>query len=272
VFRSRTVVRMLVRRDLRLKYRTSSIGYLWAFVRPTIQFCVYYFIIGLVLGIERRVENFAIYVFSGLCLLSFFNGTLSNAAKSVVKNRAIVKKVWLPREIFPVAAMMVAATQFIPQFLILMIGATATGWYLTWSGLLAIVAGLMIVALWAFALGLIACAINVYIREISHVLELTGFLTHWLTPMLKPWTLVRDRLAPLGLGGSIILAVYIYNPLATALELWHLAFWSPTVDFYLDLSPHLWTRAWVMVVTGLGALMLAQAFFRRMQMRFADEL
>ena len=50
VFRSRTVVQMLVRRDLRVKYRTSSIGYLWEFVQPTIHFCVYYFIIGIVLG------------------------------------------------------------------------------------------------------------------------------------------------------------------------------------------------------------------------------
>jgi len=272
VFRARTVVRMLVRRDLRLKYRTSSVGYLWAFVKPSIQFCVYFFIIGLVLGIVRRVENFAIYVFSGLCLMSFFNETLSSATRSILKNRSIIKKVWLPREIFPIAGMMVAATKFIPQFMILMIGATATGWYFTWSGLLAAVCGVVIIALWACSFGLVACAVNVYVRETGHVLELTSFLTHWLTPMVKPWTLVRDRVAPFGATGTVILAAYIYNPLSTALELWHLAFWSPTVDYYLELSPNLWTRAWVMILIGVAFLAFAQAIFRRMQVRFVDEL
>ena len=272
VFRSRTVVRMIVRRDLRLRYRTSSIGYVWAFVKPTIQFCVYYFIIGVVFGITRRVENFAIYVFSGLCLISFYNETLSSATRSILKNRAIIKKVWLPREIFPIAAMMVAATRFIPQFTILMIGATATGWYFTWSGLLAAIAGVTIVVLWACAAGLIFSAVMVYVREITHVLELTGFLTHWLTPMIKPWTLVTGRVSGLGLIGTVITAAYIYNPLCTALELFHLAFWEPTVDFYFTLSPNLWTRAWVMILIGLAFLAFAQWVFRRLQARMVDEL
>ena len=272
VLRSRTIVQMLVRRDVRLRYRTSSIGYFWAYVKPSIQFLIYYFVIGVVLGLERRVENFAIYVFSGLCLLSFFNETLSNGTRSIVKNRAIIKKIWLPREIFPIAGMMVAATRFVPQFIILMIGATATGWYFTWSGLLAAMAGLAIVAVWGTAFGLLLSAVNVYVREVGNLLELTGFLTHWLTPMIKPWTLVTGRVASLGVAGTVISAVYIYNPLCTALELFHLAFWSPTVDFYFALSPNLWTRAWVMLAIGLALLALAQKVFQRLQANFAEEL
>jgi len=272
VVRSRTIVQMLVRRDVRIKYRYSSIGYLWGYVKPSIQFLVYYFIIGVVLGIDRRVENFAVYVFSGLCLLHFFNETVSNGARSIVKNRAIIKKVWLPREIFPIAGMMVAAARFVPQFIILMIGATATGWYFTWTGLAAAIAGLAIIAVWGISFGLILSALNVYIREITNVLELTGFLTHWLTPMVKPWSLVQERTAGLGIAGTIIMGAYIYNPLCTAVELFHLAFWMPTVDFYFELSPHLWTRAWVMFVVGLVVLTLAQRFFKRLQANFADAL
>lgn len=272
VVRSRTIVRMLVRRDVRLRYRTSSIGYLWAYVKPSIQFLIYYFIIGVVLGIDRRVENFAVYVFSGLCLLSFFNETLSNGTRSIVKNRAIIKKIWLPREIFPIAGMLVAATRFVPQFIILMIGATATGWYFTWSGLLAAIAGFAIIAVWGMAFGLMLSAVNVYVREVGNLLELTGFLTHWLTPMIKPWWFIRDRVGGLGVTGSVILAAYIYNPLSTALELFHLAFWMPTIGFDFELSPNLWTRAWVMLVIGLGFLALAQWVFRRLQADFAEEL
>ena len=272
VFRSRTVVQMLVRRDLRVKYRRSSIGYLWEFVQPAFHFIVYYFFIGIVLGLERRVENFAVYVFSGLCLIHFFNMTLNSSTGSIIKNRAIIKKVWLPREIFPIAAMLVAAWRFIPQFIILMIGATATGWYFTWSGGLAAVAGLAIVAIWGTGIGLLVAALNVYIREVSNILQVTSFLTHWLVPMLKPWTLIVSKVAAIGVAGDVIIWLYIYNPLCTAVELFHLAFWEPTVNFYFELSPNLWNRAWIMIVLGLAVLMFAQRLFRRLQANFADEL
>jgi len=273
VVRHRTVLSMLARRDVRVRYRYSSLGFAWAYVKPTIQFLVYYFIIGVVLGLDRRVENFAVYVFSGLCLLFFFNETIANATRSIVKNRAIVKKIWLPRQVFPIAGVIVAASRFVPQFLILMIGATATGWYFTWTGLAAAVAGVGVVVVWGLALGLLLSAVNVYLREVQNFLELTGFLTHWLTPMIKPWTLVASRLVPdLGLVGVMLLTAYLWNPLTTAVELFHLAFWSPTVDFYFELSPYLWTRAYVFF--GLGVVVLAgsQWLFKRLQVRFAEEL
>lgn len=272
VFRSRTVVQMLVRRDLRLKYRTSSIGYLWEFVQPAIHFVVYYFIIGVLLGIDRRVDNFAVYVFSGLCLVHFFNSTMNGSAKSMLKNRSLIKKVWLPREIFPIAAMVVAAWRFVPNFIILMIGATATGWYFTWSGLLAALAGFAIVTIWAIGIGLVLATVNVYVREVSNILQATSFLTHWLVPMIKPWNIVRDKVAPLGVAGGVIMALYVYNPLCTAVELFHYAFWEPTVGYYFELSPNLWNRAWIMVVAGLAFLAFAQRVFRRLQLNIADAL
>ena len=120
--------------------------------------------------------------------------------------------------------------------------------------------------------GLLLAAVNVYVREVGNVLELAGFLTHWLTPMIKPWTLVRDATGRMGTFGTVILAMYVYNPLCTAVELFHLAFWMPTVDFYFELSPHLWTRAWIMIVIGVGFLVFAQRVFQRLQARFPDEL
>jgi len=272
VFRSRVIVQMLVRRDVRIRYRYSSIGFAWAYVRPTIQFMVYYFILGIVLDLDKRVENFPVYIFSGLCLLHFSNDTLQTASRSIIRNRAIVKKIWVPRDVFPAAAILVAALRFFPQFVILMVGATATGWYFTWIGFAAALAGAAVISVWAYALGLLLAGLNVFLRELQNLLEFTGFLTHWLTPMLKPWTLVAERVAALGLAGSAILALYVWNPLCTGVELFHLAFWEPTVDFYFTLSPHLWTRAWVMLVAGLITLPIAQWVFRRLATSFADEL
>jgi ABC-2 type transport system permease protein len=272
VFRSRVIVQLLVRRDVRLKYRYSSIGFAWAYVRPTVQFCVYYFVVGVLLDLDRRVENFPVYIFSGLCLLHFFNDTLQSCTRSVIRNRAIVKKIWLPREVFPVAGVFVAATRFIPQLVILLIAATVTGWYVTWEGLAAAAAGFAIVFIWGSALGLLLSAMTVYIREIQNFLEFTGFLTHWLTPMFKPWTLVSDAVSQFGTLGAVLLAAYIWNPLCTAVELFHLAFWSPTVDFYFELSPQLWTRTWVFLASGLLVLLLAPWVFRRLQASFAEEL
>ena len=153
-----------------------------------------------------------------------------------------------------------------------MVGATVTGWYFTWLGLAAAISGFAIVVVWGVAFGLLFAALNVYLREIQNFLEFFGFLTHWLTPMMKPWTLVTGRVSEFGTIGTIIATAYIWNPLCTAIELFHLAFWEPTVDFYFTLSPHLWTRAYIMFGAGLVFLSITQWVFRRMQATFAEEL
>ena len=108
VFRRRYLLNLLVRKATATRYRNSVLGWTWSYVKPAAQFAVYYFVMGIILNIHRDVDNFAIYLFSGIVIINLFNEGFGNATNSIVDNGALVRKIYLPRELFPVAAIIVA--------------------------------------------------------------------------------------------------------------------------------------------------------------------
>ena len=125
VFRTRFLLKLLVRKELKVRYRGSVLGLLWSYVKPGVQFIVFYIALGVFLGLENSprnpggLPNYAIYLFSGIVLINFFNEALGNASRSIVNNGGLIKKIYLPRELFPVASVWVSAVHFFPQLVIL---------------------------------------------------------------------------------------------------------------------------------------------------------
>ncbi len=100
---------------------------LWSYVQPLVRFCMYFFVIGLVLGLHKSVPNFAIHMFAALIGVHFFTETFSSGTRSIVRNKAIVRKMAMPREMFPVASVIVSAVNSFPQLLILFVGCDRGG-------------------------------------------------------------------------------------------------------------------------------------------------
>ena len=109
------LLKLLVRKELKVRYRGSVLGILWSYVKPGVQFLVFYVALGVFLGLERSARNpdglanYAVYLFSGIVLINFFSEALGNAARSIVNNGNLIKKIYLPRELFPVASVWVSA-------------------------------------------------------------------------------------------------------------------------------------------------------------------
>ena len=107
------LLKLLVRKELKVRYRGSVLGLLWSYVKPAVQFLVFYVALGVFLGLERSAKNpdglsnYAVYLFSGIVLINFFSEALGNSARSIVNNGNLIKKIYLPRELFPVASVWV---------------------------------------------------------------------------------------------------------------------------------------------------------------------
>ena len=127
VFRQRFLLKLLVRKELQIRYRGSVLGLLWSYVKPGVQFVVFYIALGVFLGLQNSpgnpdgLENYAIYLFSGIVLINFFTEALSNASRSIVGNGGLIKKIYLPRELFPVASVWVSGVHFVPQLAVLLV-------------------------------------------------------------------------------------------------------------------------------------------------------
>ena len=268
VARNRFLLRLIVRKELRVRYRGSVLGLFWSYVKPAVQFGVYFLALGVFLRLNRTLEDFAVYLFSGLVVLNFFGEAFGNAARSIVRNAPLVKKIYLPRELFPVATTYVAAIHLLPQVVVLFVGSLVAGWRPSVPAVSSALLGFAIVTVLVTGMGLLLSALNVYFRDFENIVDLLLLVVVWLSPVLYPWSFVRDAL-----GSGFLLQLYLANPLTVAVQLFQRAFWAPGAQGgSQELIPDLYTRGAVALLLGLALLGLGQLAFSRLEGRFAQEL
>lgn len=273
VFRWHYLLRLLVRTGVTTRYRNSVLGWTWSYVRPAAQFLVFWVVLGLFLNLERGIPNYAVYLFSGIVVINLFSEAFKNATTSIVGNAALVRKVYLPRQLFAVSAVIVAFVHFLPQVGLLLVVCLFLGWIVNISfvSVLAILAAMLIVMLFALGLGLLFGAMNVRYRDAENIVELFLLLATWASPVLYFWTMVQSALDQLN-WPSWVLELYLLNPLTQAVELFHFAFWYPVTDTSLTLPPNLaMNTLWTLIIS-VAVLLVGQAVFRRLEGRFAQDL
>ena len=266
VFYWRYLLGLLVRKGTQTRYRNSVLGWTWSYVKPAAQFSVYYLVMGVFLQFHRDIENFAVYLFSGIVIVNFFNEAFGNATRAITENRALVKKIYLPRELFPIAAVISAFIHFLPQGAILLVVCVLLGWTPTFSGLAMIVAAVAIISLISLGLGLFFGALNVVYRDAQNFVEIIQVFSTWSVPVLYTYQMVQSQTP------GWFFHVYMANPLAAAVELFHQAMWRPTADAPFAAPDGLMTNG--LIALGLCAffLILGQWVFRRLERRFAQDL
>lgn len=266
VLSRRYLLRLIVRKEVRVRYRGSILGIAWSYVKPAVQFGVYYLALGVFLQLNRGIEDFAVYLFSGIVAVNFFGEGFGNATRSIVVNAPLVRKIYLPRELFPVASIRVAIVHFIPQLVVLLVGSLIAGWRPTLLSLVAGVLGFAIVGLLSLGLGMFFGAVNVLYRDAENFVDLIVMVATWTSPVLYTWRQVADTTP------DWFLTLYLLNPLTSAVELFHYAFWYPATSGEMEPLPNLWMWGAIGVLLSLGAVAMGQAVFRRLEGNFAQEL
>lgn len=272
---SRTILQSFVRKELKVRYRESVLGILWALVKPLTQLFVYGVVLGMFLGFGRSIPYFPLYILSGLVIWNAFSESATQGATSVLRGAPLVKKVAFRRELLPIAAVGGALVNSFFQFLALCIGYVLTRSHPNWGEVALALPAVMIVLLFAGAVALLLGALNVYLRDVQFIVDVGLMVGFWMTPVLYSWTAVRDSLAENGLP-SWVFEAYMLNPMASAAVAFRQAFWpgmqEPAGQAYAYFDGPLDPRLLV-VLLGCGILFwLAQRLFNRMQTGFAAEL
>lgn len=260
------VVFLLTQREVRAKYKGSYLGYIWAFARPLLTLAIYYFFIGQILGVARLIPNFALYVFAGFTAWTLFSDSVSRATSSLVSNSALVKKINLPRIIFPLSGIGAAIFTAGIQFVILLI-VSAFFWQSyslehAFVGLISI----LVLILFASAIGILFSAINVYLRDIEHLTEALLMILFWATPVVYSLGFVKEFL-----GNSLWYDIYLSNPLTLGVLGIQYSFWEPSVSqgfFPENLLSMLLGSLLVIFLL----LWIADFVFSKLEKNFAQEL
>lgn len=274
VIRWRYLLTLLVRKGTATRYRNSTLGWTWSYVKPLIQFFIYFLVMGFIFGQRDNVDNFPLYMFSGFITVQFFNEAFGNATTAIVGNKALVRKIYLPRELFPIAAIINAFIHFLPQLVILLVVATIYGWRPGFAEIGSMLAGLIMIALTAFGLGLLFAGLNVRFRDAENFAEVIRQLATWASPVLYTWQLIPDKMGP------ILGHIYMCNPITIAVEFMHYGFWAETVDPYgpdnhggwIGFPPHFTIYALVALLISVILVFAGQMVFRRFERTFAQDL
>ena len=193
LYRYRELMWMLAWRDIRVRYKHSALGAAWAVMPPLLMMLVFTFVFGTVIGIDSArltgdtVLPYSLFAFSGLVPWMFFANGMSGAIGSLVSNRALVTKIYFPREVFPLAAIGSAVVDFLIALtvlggLTLYMHVANNGWSYQLHGTVAYLPLVIVVQLTFMAgLGLALSMANLYYRDVGFlfrsVIQLWMFVT-----------------------------------------------------------------------------------------------
>jgi ABC-2 type transport system permease protein len=260
----------LVRKELKVKYKDSVLGFFWTLVRPMIQLVIYYIAFTLFLG--NTQPAYAIFIFSGLVIWGLFTDIVGGCTGSIVGNGGLLKKTYFPREIFPLSVVGAAIVNFLFQMIVLVLAlglAAATGDRVvpTWD-LALVPLALVVCVVWGTALGLFLAAATVYLRDLQHLIDVILLALFWLVPIVYAVTLPLNSFAQN--GHQTLLTAYLANPMLNVIAAFQRAFYTMGPEY--TLQANLWPRLGFFLLVGLGLLWLAQRYFARVQGNFAQEL
>jgi ABC-type polysaccharide/polyol phosphate export permease len=176
----------------------------------------------------------------------------------------------MPREIFPVAAMLVAAYHTMPQLLVLVLCCVIIGWHITWASVAAGLLGLAILVTFSMALALFFAALNVFYKDFQNIVSTMLQFMHFMVPMMYPFTRVyaaHDQY-------PILYQIYMANPVTQAVLLFQKLFWATLTekDLSAEFPPDLWIRGLITLVACSVLLWLAQRFFSRVEGKFPERM
>ena len=242
---------LLTLRDLKLRYQDTALGMAWSLLKPLALGAVLYLALKQFVRID--VKDYQLVLLTGLFPWVWFQTSALLATPSFAANGALLKKVAFPRFVLPFATILNNGIHFAFTIPVLIILLGISGHYPSWTWLIGI--PMLAIVQLALMMGviLIAASIDVFFRDLEHLVEVFLNLLFYLTPIFYPLDLVPGRWRPL----------LLINPLTSLIEAWRHLFLDNSLP-----SADLWPA----LVYALGSVALGTLVFQRLQPGFADAL
>ena len=250
--RYRELVRNLVARDLKVRYRNSILGFLWCLLNPLMMMGVFTFVFTVLM--KSGIANYPVFVLIGILAWNFNQTAVMGAVTSVVSNAALVMKVYFPREVLPISAVLSNAVNFALALIALFAMIFAFRIQLSASVLL-LPAIILVQITFATALALFLAALTVFFRDVEIIMETVMLAWFFLTPVIY-------RMQDLFPAYSRLM--YIANPMASIIEAYRDVLYRGGMPG-LDFLGRTFVESLLLLVAGY-------LFFRVCARRFGEEL
>ena len=190
--RFRHLLFLMVKRDFVTRYRRSVLGVLWSLLNPVFTMLIMMMVFQEFFKIEVPDYEFAVYFLSGHFIFGFFSESTTLAMGSIVSNGGIIKKVYVPKYIFPVSRILSSLINMFFSFIAFMVVFLVMGEPVTWRFLL-IPVPIFFLLLFSLGVGMLLSSLSVFFRDLNHIYGVGMTLLMFLTPIFYPVTILPDR-------------------------------------------------------------------------------
>lgn len=248
----REMIYSLVKRDLKSRYKGSVLGFFWMFLNPLLQLVVYTIVFSTIM--RTGIEKFYLFLFVALVPWIFFSTCLSAGPGIIFSQQDMVKKIYFPREVLPISFTISQFVNMLLSFLVIFAVLLCSGVRISLHALLYLPPVMLIEFVLALGITYLVSALNVYFRDLEHILGILSMAWMYLTPILYSMDMVPQQYAGL----------FYMNPMT-----------SITIAYrdilYYGQAPHMRTLL-LAVLMGIFTLVVGQITFGRLQRHFVEEL
>lgn len=248
----REMIFSLVRRDLKGRYKGSVLGFLWTFINPLLQLLVYTFVFSVVM--RNGIDDYYLFLFVALVPWIFFSTSVSGGSGCIWAQQDMVKKIYFPREVLPIAYVTSQFVNMLLSFLVIFAVLLVSGKGLNVQAVLCLPVIMLVEYLLALGMAMLSSAITVYIRDLEYILGIITMGWQFLSPVMYSVEQVPEEAR----------AIFYANPMA------------PIIIAYRDILyygrvPELGTLLHAVLV-GAGLLIVGTLLFGKLKRHFAEEM
>ena len=252
IYNYRQMIFSLVRKDLRGRYKGSVLGFMWTFINPLLQLMVYTIVFSVIM--RSGIEQYYLFLFVALVPWIFFSSALTGGSTSILGSGDMVKKIYFPREVLPMAYITSSFVNMVLSFLVVFAVLLVTGYGFNFAALLYLPLIMVVEYILALGIALLSSALTVYFRDLAYILNIISMAWQFLTPVMYSAAQVPARLMP----------IWRLNPM------------TPVIDAYRDILyykqiPKVSTLTEALVL-GVVILVVGELVFSKLQRGFAEEL
>ena len=243
---------LLTFRELKLRYQDTVFGYLWSLVRPLLTGAVMFVVLSEFIRID--VEDYALVLLAGLFPWTWFHTSLVSSVGAFAGNGALIKKVYFPRFVLPLATVMNNGVQYALSIPVLFILLLIEGYTPSWTWLVGIPYLLAVQAVLIMGIVLFIASIDVFFRDLEHLTDVfVGLIWFYMTPVIYPLEIVPDRYE----------SWLLLNPMTSLIEGWRDLFMRNQIPG---------AELWPALAFAAGMAALGTFSFRKLEGGFADAL
>ncbi len=259
--RYRHLIWDLAIKDIKVRYRTPVLGFLWAIFIPLIMVFIFKFVFSTIL--RSRVENypFFIYLMTAIFPWTYFSTSVSTATESISNNRDLIKKTYFPRQIIPVSIVLANLINFIPALVVMLM--ILILFRMQFSVLIILLpVALLIQTIFTIGVALIVSSLQIVLRDVKYIVQLLLMAWLYFSPGFYSLTMVANF-------SERFLKIYSLNPFVGLFSLYRIALLK---DYIETIPPaiNIFTLSISAVVISIGVFLLGFLIFKRFESRFYD--